>query len=322
MQTNIRTRFLRCALLKWFAANVRWENLFLSDSRKIDFLIEETSNASWNAPEKKCRNNSANEYTIANIKVDTLFLPCTSEHSPGRNDNVPWFIILLRLIRTIYTLEIEVYSPKNLLRSSEKCSYVIFALHNRFAPPAKFAFRRHDSLLDLRDDRIPLSHTSARVFRFIGLFFKFIADRVSSGILRGRGRGSRAVRGGGAVSVQVIERRNTDPARVQYRGSPTCRGDSVLFVNVRRLHPLSSSSRALYNPSHPFPRPPSSSSSCSTFLLALIARLTNPFTPFARGYVVRSRDGQTVREPFNWTGSHEIVLNSRLVKKEPRFIGF
>jgi hypothetical protein len=44
-------------------------------------------------------------------------------------------------------------------------------------------------------------------------------------------------------------------------GSPTCRGDSVLFVNVRRLHPLSSLSRALCSRlSFPLPR----SSSVST----------------------------------------------------------
>lgn len=48
------------------------------------------------------------------------------------------------------------------------------------------------------------------------------------------------------------------------RLSPTCRDDSVLFVNVCRLHPLSSSSRALYRSRLSLPLSQSPSSSIPT----------------------------------------------------------
>lgn len=70
---------------------------------------------------------------------------------------------------------------------------------------------------------------------------------------------------GGSIrsSIRMIERRNIDFATRTVSGSSlTCRGDSVLFVNVRRLHPLSSSSLApgfldllvLLTCQSPFPR--------------------------------------------------------------------
>lgn len=98
------------------------------------------------------------------------------------------------------------------------------------------------------------------------------------------------------VSVQVIERCNTPilrpAARIVVSGSPTCRSDSVLFVNVRRLHPLSS-----FSHSSPFMNRRSLSLRSPLSILYLLAPgpdLAPPLlpqhstlVPFACGYVVR-----------------------------------